>query len=445
MSSCACSRGSSASDSTSIDSSDDDGEQPMVRRVYNVTGSPNDRESDDALPSSNVSSDNEEEVDGKSSADEKEREEEESSSGSADTDSNDTGTVADQKPKRFRRVFVVNHKGPNSSSSGSVSSSGDSDSSDNDTDTELDCSVVLTHVKLLSSEVVEDLQQQPAESSEGENGELPSGEASFLSLKYIGDDLSAQYYKKAAASTSAVSKSKSRRFGSKSKKKQESEAKAPRASESDKDIVRKFIEAEAHFASELLENPSSSNAAKDCDKMPDVDQPVAEQEKTCESTVKNRGEPYGYSSSPGLSDVSAESLSSSDVEKESSRYRKEWGGGTGDKDDAIGAPVCENETESGAGSACGDLTGVQTSVIDEPAQVDGRHGVAAKYTSLVMITNDAKYQQVNIVTSDTTKVVPGEVVVSHTNRQDEASMDKLTELGEYHQLIQLALNYSGAI
>ncbi|KAH1005526.1 hypothetical protein HUJ04_006486 [Dendroctonus ponderosae] len=471
-------RGSSASDSTSIDSSDDDGDQPMVRRVYNVTGSPNDRESDDALPSSNVSTDNEEEVDGKSSADEKEREEEESSSGSADTDSNDTGTVADQKPKRFRRVFVVNHKGPNSSSSGSVSSSGESDSSDNDTDTELDCSVVLTNVKHLSSEVVEDLQQQPPEGSEEDNGEPPSGEASFLSLKYIGDDLNAEYYEKAVASTSSTSavearqpKIKSRRFGSKPKKKQDSkvdgcEAKNPGASESDNEIVRKFIEAESQFASELLdgtEKPSSSNAAQDCDKKmsdldqatkPDIVNPVAEQEKMSETSVANLQEPYMnnyvYSSSPGLSDVSAESLSSSDVEKESSRYRKEWGaaqrrdGGTEPKeeDDASGAPMWRNETDSGAGSACGDHTGVPTSVIGEPAQVDSRHGVGAKYTSLVMITNDAKYQQVNIVTSDTTKVVPGEVVVSHTNSQDEASMDKQREQGEYHhQLFSLALNH----
>lgn len=162
---------------------------------------------------------------------------------------------------------------------------------------------------------------------------------------------------------------------------------------------------------------------------------------------------YVYSSSPGLSDVSAESLSSSDVEKESSRSRKEWStsatktdcfsnvkgqkkrenqAAESDEDNASRETAGKRETDS-APNACGDHTGVSPSVIGEQPQVNNRYGAGAKYTSLVMITNDASYQQVNIVTSDTTKVVPGEqqvVVVSHTNRQDEASMDKNKDNGE---------------
>ncbi|XP_050506949.1 uncharacterized protein LOC126884772 isoform X2 [Diabrotica virgifera virgifera] len=133
-------------DSSSDSSDSSDSSKPRVRRVYNVSGT--DRHSDDALPSSNVSSDGEEE-DGRMSQSSV-REDDMTSSGSADTDSDDTGTVADQKSKRFSRIFVVNKV--ISSSSNSCSSSSDTDTSDNDTDTELDCTVILTNVKQLDEE-----------------------------------------------------------------------------------------------------------------------------------------------------------------------------------------------------------------------------------------------------------------------------------------------------
>ncbi|XP_057663088.1 uncharacterized protein LOC130898064 isoform X6 [Diorhabda carinulata] len=133
-------RYASTSDSSS-DCSDNSGSR--VRRMYNVSGT--ERHSDDALPSSNVSSDNDEE-DGRMSHSSV-REDDMTSSGSADTDSDDTGTVADQKTRRFSRIFVVNKN--LSSSSNSCSSSSDTDTSDNDTDTELDCTVILTNVKQL--------------------------------------------------------------------------------------------------------------------------------------------------------------------------------------------------------------------------------------------------------------------------------------------------------
>ncbi|XP_050297159.1 uncharacterized protein LOC126736703 isoform X2 [Anthonomus grandis grandis] len=243
-------RGSSGSSST--DSSDDE-EGENLRRVYNVSGSPNSRYSDDALPSSAETTDNE---DQKSSADEKEREdEEETSSGSADTDSDDTGTVADQKPKRFSRVFVVNHKAGSGSSSSSSSSEGlsEEDSSDEDTDTELDCTVVLTNVKQLEEDNV---------AEEAANEEVEQGDgARFLCMRYIGEDEPKQ-----------PAKPRPRRFKKKKVKISMEE-------------VAKFIREERKHCS----GDHSSKATKDCDMLEDV---------------------YD-SSSPGLSDVSAESLSSS--------------------------------------------------------------------------------------------------------------------------------------
>lgn len=130
-------------DVDSSDSSSDD-ELP-IKRIYNVSGRVK-RDSDDALPSSDdVSTDEECRLSQSSHL-----EDDMTSSGSSDTDSDDTGTVAD-KPKKFSRIFVVNR---NASSSLSKSSS-DTDSSDNDTDTEMDCMVVLKNVKQLSEETSE--------------------------------------------------------------------------------------------------------------------------------------------------------------------------------------------------------------------------------------------------------------------------------------------------
>lgn len=145
---------------------------------------------------------------------------------------------------------------------------------------------------------------------------------------------------------------------------------------------------------------------------------------------------YVYSSSPGLSDVSAESLSSSDVEKECLRSRN-----CETKTEPTLNKASDTEQDASATKteseriACNEATGVSQLVIDEQRQVDGRNGANAKYTSLVMITNDVSYQQVNVVTTDTTKVVPGEVVVvSHTNRQDETSKEP-KNYGEFFLVI----------
>ncbi|VEN63730.1 unnamed protein product [Callosobruchus maculatus] len=184
---------SSDSSSESASGSDEDRErQVRVRRVYTVNGGGGNegRQSDDALPdSSNISSEGEMDAGDNrrlSHSSIREYDDDMSSSGSADTDSDDTGTVADQKPKRFSRVFVVN-KNQSSTSATSTSSSSDSDSSDNNTDTELDCTVVLNYVKQIdesSGDVIpEDTEQLSFEASEQKEETLPLKQESYRSKK----------------------------------------------------------------------------------------------------------------------------------------------------------------------------------------------------------------------------------------------------------------------
>lgn len=142
---------------SSSESSDSIAEQetrkPRVRKTYNVSGAVM-RESDDALPESDVTSD-EEKIERASKSSMSYREDEMSSSGSEETDSDDTGTVADQKSKRFSRVFVVNNNDSSSDVEDNTDSSSDTETSDNDTDTERDC-IVLNYVKSLSEESISD-------------------------------------------------------------------------------------------------------------------------------------------------------------------------------------------------------------------------------------------------------------------------------------------------
>lgn len=135
---------------TSSESSDSDADnprKPRVRRMYNVSGNTM-RDSDDALPSSEVSSDEEKIERASHSSGSRD---DMSSSGSEDTDTDDTGTVADQKPKKFTRVFVVNTNDSSSDIEDNTDSCSDTETSDNDTDTEKDC-IILNYMKSLSEE-----------------------------------------------------------------------------------------------------------------------------------------------------------------------------------------------------------------------------------------------------------------------------------------------------
>ncbi|XP_037946520.1 uncharacterized protein LOC119678642 [Teleopsis dalmanni] len=87
-----------------------------------------------------------------------------SSSSSESVDTDDTGTIADRRPKKrhFSKVFVVNrHAGPRLQRAGNSSTENDSqssdanleDSSDNDTDVERpDCGIVLNYMKPIDVE-----------------------------------------------------------------------------------------------------------------------------------------------------------------------------------------------------------------------------------------------------------------------------------------------------
>lgn len=355
---------SSDSSGDSSDSSDTSGNRkPRVRRVYNVNGGDG-RQSDDALPSSNVTSDCDEE-DGRVSHSSV-REDDMSSSGSADTDSDDTGTVADQKPKRFSRIFVVNK---NVSSSSNASTSSDSDTSDNDTDTEMDCTVILTNVKHLDAEAPFESASVGAGSDKqitGDNVDRPDANNNPNCDNQIGD---------------------SRKL-------------------SERDLREEL--------SKVL--PAQGNKG------------------TTPDPKVNGKEVESMSSSPGLSDVSAESLNSSDVEQvrgysdetprepegaalaetdvrpssgERNSAAKIRSGEAGDEEGEAANTPCDGEQAGGP-------------VLGESEVCLSRN--AARYTSLVMITQEPapNYQQVSVVTSDTTTLVAdNDVVVRHTNWQDE--------------------------
>lgn len=349
------SSGDSSGDSS--DSSDTSGNRkPRVRRVYNVNGG-DERQSDDALPSSNVTSDCDEE-DGRVSHSSV-REDDMSSSGSADTDSDDTGTVADQKPKRFSRIFVVNK---NVSSSSNASTSSDSDTSDNDTDTEMDCTVILTNVKHLDTEA-------PLES---------------VSVNAGGD---------------------------------------------------KQITSDNVDKSDANNNPNCDNQTGDSRKLSEKD--LREELSRVLASQGNKGTTpdlkESMSSSPCLSDVSAESLNSSDVEQVRG-YTDETSGepeGAALAETDVRAPGERNSAVEIRSGEAGDEEGEAASTRCDGEQAGGPvlgesevclSRNAARYTSLVMITQEPapNYQQVSVVTSDTTTLVAdNDVVVRHTNWQDE--------------------------
>ncbi|KAL3277069.1 hypothetical protein HHI36_012430 [Cryptolaemus montrouzieri] len=342
----------SSSSSTETDDSEyNNRRKSCVTRVYNVNGRDGDRESDDALPSSNLSSCDEE--DGRVSR--SSLREDMTSSWSADTDSDDTGT--DQKSKRFSKVFVVNKNGD--SSSEQRSSSSDSDMSDNDTDTELDCTVILQNIKYINQD------------DNMESGDM-NNEIENETKDNIGDDESI-----------------------------------------------------------------------------DVDVPN-------EIMVDDNSLKESTSSSPNLADVTAESSTSSDVEAmredvkgdipgslsadnlvrddQQAAVVGEWNGAGEEIRSAgsvniVGEFDCELSKTSS--SCCGlrstPAPGVLVTLDQQNDVSVGRH--AARYTSLVMITQDSStlssatpspYQQVSVVTSDTTTFVPdNDVIVQHTNWQKE--------------------------
>ncbi|KRT84735.1 hypothetical protein AMK59_2270 [Oryctes borbonicus] len=126
---------SSSTSSAESDESDREPNKPRVKRTYNVTGGDTTTSSDDALPSSEVS-DEENNVASRESS----QIEEDSNSDSVDTD--DTGTVADKRTnKKFSCVYVVNKR---------RSTSEESRSDSENTSEDEESGIILTHVKHFS-------------------------------------------------------------------------------------------------------------------------------------------------------------------------------------------------------------------------------------------------------------------------------------------------------
>lgn len=117
-------------------------------------------------------------------------------------------------------------------------------------------------------------------------------------------------------------------------------------------------------------------------------------------------------------------------------------------DEAEGAqpPVEPEQVTIGAAQ----LDGAQTDGAEEPgaapacsvgpgASRQSDH-VGERYTSLVMITQDAGYKPVSVVTSETTTLVPGDVVVRHTNWEESGGTG-----GGLAGYYTLALEAAGAV
>ncbi|KAF5300077.1 hypothetical protein FQA39_LY11269 [Lamprigera yunnana] len=368
----------SSTDSSERSTDEGDSDEPGVRRSYNVNGGDM-RESDDALPSSEVSSDSDGDVGRMSQS--SVREDDMSSSGSADTDSNDTGTVADQKVKRFSRVLVVNDSSSTSSSDSIIDGSlnSDVDSSDNDTDTEKDCGVVLTNVKLLNDDDSKSVCDKSLNKRENESNINENDFDSLLTdnnKSIVGGDFETNRYNVPLSSTT---------------------------------------EMRAWHNNNNCSLNSILNDNNEC-----------------------------LSPSPGLSDVSADSHHSTDVDQFAADNNKNF---NRIKEDALESEmrsriddrvvseeqhnvstspsIRSDESQPGVGngeSSRGERTGEPVaSELD-----DGLHRYGTRYTSLVMITQESavSYPQVSVVTSDTTTLLPdSDIVVRHTNWQKENLKD----------------------
>lgn len=404
---------SSASEkSTESEDSDDGTRQPRVRRVYNVTGGSSTRESDDALPSSNPVSDCDE--DGRHSHSSV-REYDMSTSESADTDSDDTGTVADKKSKRFSRVFVVNTNSSSSSASSRTSSddetSSDSDAEDETGDNDSKTGVVLTKIKQLPEEIDCDVSHE----QDKHVVSLQDEHAIKTDNEKICDN---------------------------------------------ENICETSNENSNQITCENTKSAIAREVGESCDKSVDCKEScdfpsnnlVSEEyfnEISNRVDLKNFKDSEYMSPSPGLSDVSAESLNSSDVEQtrdnDSGEDKTENSAPeiANEKNTTLESEAAPEETHNNNTPSIGGEwnAGIRS---DKPVSVVGtcenqqrgeragapvtneadscvsRH--AARYTSLVMITQEPapSYQQVSVVTSDTTTLVPdNDVIVRHTNWQNE--------------------------
>lgn len=437
---------SSRDSSDSSDTSGNENRKPCVRRVYNVNCNDSDRQSDDALPSSNVTSDCDE--DGRNSHSSV-REYDMSSSGSADTDSDDTGTVADRKTKKFSRIFVVNKNISSSSNASSVSS--DTDTSDNDTDTEMDCTVILTNIKPIDEnfstkiliaktnsvddlKIIKDKDFKQILNCDNQRGDKISEELN--NLVTINDEINPEC-------ETNISHIKDREYMSSSPGL--SDVSAESLNSSDVEHVREYtIEIgeendKEHYCNDnndKLCNMDVSEKTKQLQVGYLNDQYIDENDKekddnninidTIDTDININIEDYRQANEINFVEDSV--THETDIDKNDNGVilaAPESEAGVQDGRNRRRFSEWNNKIRSNDDIKVGDTTvntrdqaGGPTTLVS--SEYSARN--AARYTSLVMITQEPapSYQQVNVVTSDTTTFVPdqSDVIVQHTNWQD---------------------------
>lgn len=443
---------SSQDSSDSSDTSGNENHKPRVRRVYYVNSCENQRQSDDALPSSNVTSDCDD--DGRHSHSSV-REDDMSSSGSADSDSDDTGTVADHKPKKFSRIFVVNKN--MSSSSDTTSGESDTDTSDNDTDTEMDCTVILTKIKQIEEngsdqiqidktynvtdkimfedkdfQIIPDCDNESDDkivkelcniipingiNSESENKQIKERE--YMSSSPGLSDVSAESLNSSDVEQvrgydiEQVQGDETEEFSSgQNQVNTDVENSVFSVSDSDNkdNTAESNIEGEntvslSSLTKDATENCGSDSYLENREIRPDSDRnKVQKNEEDSDNNDSN--------------EITKDSLSETDDRGSQNRRRfGEWNKIRSNDDVKVGDTTVNTRDQAGG----------PTKTVS--SEYSARN--AARYTSLVMITQEPapSYQQVNVVTSDTTTLVPdnSDVIVQHTNWQDNDGKKKNIE------------------
>lgn len=444
----------------SSDSSDTSGNEnlkPRIRRVYNINSGESQRQSDDALPSSNVTSDcDEDERNSHSSV----REDDMSSSGSDDTDSDDTGTVADRKPKKFSRIFVVNKN--ISSSSNASSGSSDTDTSDNDTDTEMDCTVILTNIKPIEESVLNKISIDKTNIGDDEkiikdkkSEQIPN--CDNLSGDKMGEELKHLLLIEETNSESEnnTRQIKDREYMSSSPGLSDVSAESLNSSDveqvrgytidvNQKNVTEGYCD-KNYEKTEIMDNRDKNEISQSqvfthndtsFDGSDKYDEKREDIDKTDNgvlgvSLLKANNEGENYSQVKNFVSIEhcvKNEIKSKDIDNDDgSVILKSEKSETVDQDVPTRRRFSEwnNKIRSNGDAKVGDTTvntrdqaGGPTTLVS--SEYSARN--AARYTSLVMITQEPapSYQQVNVVTSDTTTFVPdnNDVIVQHTNWQD---------------------------
>lgn len=441
--------GSSQDSSDSSETSGNENQKSCVRRVYNVNSGESQRQSDDALPSSNVTSDCDE--DGRHSQSSVREDDDMSSSGSADTESDDTGTVADRKPKKFSRIFVVN-RNISSSSTNSSSSNSESDTSDNDTDTEMDCTVILTKIKPIEENYCDEIRVNKSDNVDDKQIIEDKDCQQITDCDNQSDDKIIKEFCNLGSINNVNTETESNSNQIKEREYMSSspglsDVSAESLNSSDVEQAREYTLEQVN-GTDNEENELKNDITKDSDiyqLLVGPPQELSSSEKKVniheinkvgedsailripeiklKEDLKNVNQDCGIDSisdniktesievtiDKGVSAIEKDSKSETGVQDGRNRQRfSEWNKIRSYDDIKVGETTVNTRDQAG---------GTRKIVSSEYSARN-----AARYTSLVMITQEPapSYQQVNVVTSDTTTLVPdnNDVIVQHTNWQD---------------------------